>query len=83
LVDADPAIAMQTVAELRFGALDAGWGARGMAELEALVNGAVVIPVDDEVAWAHARLRTACLLVPCADSPRLQQMGGVSKRAPS
>ncbi len=63
LVDADPAIAMQTVAELRFGALDAGWGPRRMAELEALLNRAVVIPVDDDVAWAHARLRTACRLV--------------------
>ena len=34
LVDARPAITMHTIADLRFGALDAGWGPRRMAKLE-------------------------------------------------
>ena len=62
LVDADAAIAMQTVAELRYGALAAGWGPRRMASLKELLSRATVIPVDDELAWAHARLRATCRL---------------------
>ena len=47
LVGAAPAIAAQTVAELRYGALVAGWGQRRLVQLDSLVHRAVVIPVDD------------------------------------
>ncbi len=60
LVGAAPAIAAQTVVELRYGGLVAGWGLRRMEEIERLIHRAVVIPVDDHVLWTHARLRTAC-----------------------
>jgi predicted nucleic acid-binding protein len=63
LVGAAPAIAVQTVAELRYGALRSNWGTRRMEQLERLLHRAVVIPIDDHVMWTHARLRAACLLV--------------------
>ena len=60
LVGMAPAIAAQTVVELRYGGLAAGWGDRRMESIEQLVRRAVVIPIDDHVMWTHARLRTAC-----------------------
>ena len=60
LVGAAPAIAAQTVVELRFGALRSNWGQRRLDQLERLLHRAVVIPVDDHLMWTHARLRVAC-----------------------
>ena len=60
LVGAAPAIAAQTVAGLRYGALGAGWGQRRLLQLDSLVHRAVVIPVDDILIWTHARPRVAC-----------------------
>lgn len=60
LVGTEPAVAAQTVAELRFGGLAAGWGPKRMAQIEDLVHRAAVIAVDDRVIWTHARLRSAC-----------------------
>lgn len=60
LAGAEVAIATQTVAELRFGALAAGWGQRRMERLERHVHRAIVIPVDDHLVWTHAHLRAAC-----------------------
>lgn len=53
-------IAAQTVADVRYGALVARWGPSRRAELERRVGEAGVAPVDDELLWAHARLRAAC-----------------------
>lgn len=53
-------IAVQTVAELRYGALVAGWGERRLRQLERLVSAAAVAPADDDLVWAHARLRVSC-----------------------
>jgi predicted nucleic acid-binding protein len=60
LVGVAPAIAAQTVVELRYGALASTWGPRRMEQLQRLLDRAVIIPVDDEVMWTHARLRLAC-----------------------
>ena len=46
--------------ELRFGALLATWGKSRMDQLQRLLDRAVIIPVDEEVMWTHARLRLAC-----------------------
>lgn len=54
------AIATQTVAEARFGALLAGWGQRRMASLERLITSVHAFPPDNETTWEFARLRTAC-----------------------
>lgn len=51
---------MQTVAELRYGALVAGWGERRMVELGALFEQLTIIEIDDELVWEHARFRLAC-----------------------
>jgi len=60
LVGVLPAIAAQTAAELRYGALKASWGQRRMDELDRLLHRAHVIDVDDHLIWTHARLRVAC-----------------------
>ena len=53
-------LAAQSVAELRFGALLAGWGGARRAELERRIARARVAPVDDELTTEVARLRVAC-----------------------
>ncbi len=53
-------LAVQTVAELRFGALLANWGAGRRDELERRIGRAGVAPVDDGLVWALARLRVEC-----------------------
>lgn len=60
LVGTAPAIAAQTVVEIRYGALKNNWGQRRFDRLERLLHQAVVIPVDDDLMWTHARLRAAC-----------------------
>lgn len=51
---------MQTIAELRYGALVAGWGERRLAALGTLIEQLTIIEIDDDLAWEHARLRLAC-----------------------
>lgn len=53
-------IAPQTVAEMRFGALVAGWGASRVAELERRIALARIAMIDDAMIWTHARLRAEC-----------------------
>jgi predicted nucleic acid-binding protein len=53
-------IASQTVAEMRFGALVAGWGDSRLAELERRVGLARVAVIDDAMIWSHAHLRADC-----------------------
>ena len=50
-------LALQTVAELRFGAINAGWGLRRREQLEAFIAGLDVAPPDDAVATQWAVLR--------------------------
>ena len=54
-------VAFQTVAELRYGALRAGWGAARRAELEARVRQAAVAHADDRLTTTWAELRDACV----------------------
>ena len=54
------AIAQQTVAEVRYGAIAAGWGERRLETVERLLHRSRVLPVDDETTWAYARLRVQC-----------------------
>jgi predicted nucleic acid-binding protein len=63
-------LASQTVAEMRFGALLAGWGPSRLAELERRIALARVAVIDDAMIWTHARLRLACRRAghPLADS---------------
>ena len=53
-------IAYQTVSEMRFGALVAGWGESRLAELERRIAFAQIAVIDDAMIWTHARLRFAC-----------------------
>ncbi len=57
------AIAQQTVAEVRYGAIAAGWGERRLEAVERLLHRSRVLPVDDETTWAYARLRHQCRAV--------------------
>ncbi len=50
-------LSFQTVAEVRFGALNAGWGAARRQELEQrLLNATVAVP-DDDLARAYAQMK--------------------------
>jgi tRNA(fMet)-specific endonuclease VapC len=62
-------LAVQTVAELRYGALVAGWAARRRARLEAAIAATTVLPVTDDLIDAVARLRYECRIIghPLAD----------------
>lgn len=53
-------LAAQTVAELRYGAQLARWGAARQAEMERRVAHARIAPVDEDLVWEVARLRVAC-----------------------
>jgi predicted nucleic acid-binding protein len=54
------ALAPQTVAEARYGALSAGWGAARTEHLSRLIARARVLPVDIETIEAVAQLRNKC-----------------------
>lgn len=62
-------IATQTVAELRFGALVAGWGSARVGRLEESIAEVTVIPVSDALVTRLAELRFACRQIghPLAD----------------
>ena len=53
-------LAAQTVAEVRYGALAAGWGESRLAELERRIALTRVAVIDDDLIWSHARLRVTC-----------------------
>jgi len=55
------AIAPQTVAEARFGALRAGWDPRRVTEIEGIIRQARVLPVDRSTIEEVAQLRHRCL----------------------
>jgi hypothetical protein len=50
------AIAQQTVAEARYGAMVAGWGDKRLDNLDRLIHRSAILPSDDETTWAYARL---------------------------
>lgn len=60
LIGARVAVAPQTVAEARYGALLAEWGQTRRVKLEMLIRRVHTLPIDDETTWAFARLRTDC-----------------------
>lgn len=62
-------LAVQTVAELRYGALVAGWADVRRTRLEAAIAATTVLPVTDDVINAVARLRYECRAIghPLAD----------------
>lgn len=53
-------LAAVTVAELRYGALVAGWGAERRERLEQSIEATTVVPVTDALLTAVAELRHAC-----------------------
>lgn len=53
-------VSFQTVAELRYGALKAGWGPARVEQMERRVARALVVPPHDQLATAWAELRAAC-----------------------
>jgi predicted nucleic acid-binding protein len=65
------AVAPQTVAETRYGALIAGWGTRRLSELERLVGVVRLLPVDEETIERVAQLRNDCRLIGHALHQRL------------
>jgi predicted nucleic acid-binding protein len=56
-------LAVQTVAELRFGALVAGWADARRRRLEHAIEEATVIPVSDALVSAVAQLRFECRVI--------------------
>ena len=60
LAAAAKVVSVVTVAELRGGALRAGWGARKTSDLEATIRAYPHIGVDDETAGVWARLWADC-----------------------
>ena len=56
-------LAAQTVAELRFGALVAGWGEARRSRLEAAIATTTVVPITDSLLNAVARFRFECRTV--------------------
>ena len=57
------AVAPQTVAEARYGALKSGWGPRRITELTAMTADVTVLPVDAETVERVAQLRNDCRLI--------------------
>ena len=53
-------LAPTTVAELRYGALVAGWGPRRRARLEDSIAATTIVPVTDALLTTMAELRWAC-----------------------
>jgi predicted nucleic acid-binding protein len=53
-------VAQQTVAEVRYGAIAAGWGERRLDAVERLLRRSRVLSVDDHTSWTYARLRHEC-----------------------
>jgi len=53
-------LALQTVAEVRSGALLAGWGELRTRRLERSISRSSVVQPDDAMATAYARLRNDC-----------------------
>lgn len=53
-------LAAQSVAELRYGALFAGWGSARAAKLERAIGTVNVIPVSDALLSAVAQFRFVC-----------------------
>lgn len=62
-------LTVQTVAELRFGALLAEWGGARRDHLEAAIASTTVVPVTDALVTEVAALRLACRTIghPLAD----------------
>ena len=54
------AVAPQTVAEARYGALKSGWGPRRITELRTMTVDVTVLPVDAETVERVAQLRNEC-----------------------
>lgn len=50
-------LSFQTVAEVRFGALNAGWQEQRRSELEQRISRAVVVPANDELTEVYASLQ--------------------------
>ncbi len=53
-------LAPATVAELRYGALVAGWGPPRRARLESAIAATTIVPVTDTLLTTMAELRLAC-----------------------
>ena len=53
-------ISFQTAAEVRYGALAAGWGSRRMAQLELKLSRAILVPPHEDLIIEAARLRHDC-----------------------
>lgn len=56
-------LAAFTVAELRYGALVAGWGEQRRHQLEQSIAATTVVPISDALLTAAAELRHGCRLV--------------------
>ncbi len=63
LLGRDVVVAAQTEAELRFGALKAGWQAERVAALEARLAKTPTLPVTADVIRSFAVVRAACVLI--------------------
>ncbi len=53
-------LSFQTVAELRFGAINAGWGNARLHELKERISATSVAMADDRLVTVYAELQAAC-----------------------
>lgn len=60
MVGNQTALAPQTVAELRYGALVAGWGTQRLQRLEEAISATTVVPTTDRLMTRVAEIRYAC-----------------------
>ncbi len=63
LISRAPSIAVISLAELRYGALNGGWAEARWQQLEALIKPWTVIAADSNVAWQAARIMNASRVV--------------------
>jgi len=54
------AISFQTAAELRYGALAAGWGTKRTSDLESRIEHTITVPPTDALTVEWAKLRDEC-----------------------
>jgi len=61
---------LQSVAEIRFGALLRGWGGARLRRMEAVIDGTEIVHTGPELLRTHVELRVACTRIGHALSQR-------------
>lgn len=65
----------QTVAEVRYGAIAAGWGERRLEAVERLLRRSRVLPVDDQtIRWQLPLVAHDAVILDCPDLQLLTEL---------